>query len=154
MTNEKREVEHPEYISMAGTVTSADEVQTRAWDGLPLAPGDYVFETLDIGKGQSSKGNPQFEVDLEVAEGPHKGKKTKAFYTMTEKAQGRWFAFLNAVGVQLDAKMGFVVASVKGRRFRATVQENTYEDGKNPMTGDPVFKKNTKVVGERALGQK
>jgi uncharacterized protein DUF669 len=140
-----------DYLSLDGLVTS----ETRAWGGetgAGLPPGDYKAKITEVVKDTSTNNNPQLVVQFEVLEGEHKSRKTRCWYTLTERAIGRLVNLLEAVGMKLDQKKGFAPKAMVGRELVIGVFEDKYEvGGANGMTGEKEVKTSTKVFNERKV---
>lgn len=132
--------------------------EVKPWNGEAniLPPGDYIFEITDVEQKQSSKGNPQMELSLEVIAGvepvteQYNGAKSKHWLSLLPAAAGRVRNMIDACGIRLAAKGTFDDQDLIGRQFAGTVVENVYQkmDAGTGATRDVV---NTRIQNERSL---
>lgn len=141
-----------DYIEIGGLI---DE-DTTAWDGeggnLPEL-GRHLCEITKAEKGTSKKsGSPQVLVGYKVTDEKDEsnGRQITGYYSLTQKAIGRLLNVLAACGVELDAKGNFAASALVGKKLSINIVQNSYADGKNPVTGEAIMKTNVKVVGEEA----
>lgn len=138
-----------DYLSLDGLVTD----KTRAWGGTAqsLPAGDYVGEISEVEKGESKEKNPTFIITYKVTEGEQKDQTIRGWYALTEKAIGRLYNVLQAIGVKLDKNKGFSPKAMLGLKLAFTVIEDVQEGELNPITQQKDTKKFSKVVNERAF---
>jgi hypothetical protein len=143
--------EQIDYLSLDGLVSE----DTKAWTGesMSIPKGDYLGKLIDFEKGVSSNNNSQLICQIEVLEdtvgGEYKGRKMRAWYTLTKNAIGRLLNLLKACGQELDKKGGFSMAGLKGQTIVFGVQEDIVEGDQNPMTGKKDTRVFSKVFNER-----
>lgn len=116
-----------------------------------VPPGTFTFEVVEAERKDSKAGNPMIVVDVVVAEGEYTGKKLRAYYTLTEKAIGRWRQLAEACGETDFTRVRR--QSVIGCRFIGDVR---HEEGKEYADAQGnVRQGNTqaRLFNERALEQ-
>ncbi len=108
----------------------------------PLPAGTYDFEIKEYEQKVSSNDNPQVQVKMEVADGPHSGKKSNIFLTFVSQAYWKVNELLEALGIeQIDTGekddngnpiLSFDADELIGRFVRFEVEEDSYQGkGKN-----------------------
>lgn len=126
-----------------------------------LPPGDYIFEVEKITGGQSKSGNPKMTAQLKVIEALDDAEENQkcvgetAFHTfalVTDKEfpKRRIKAFVQACGVEIDAKGGFNAPDLHEAQFAASVKHEDYEVT-NPITGEVAKRVSAKIFRERHL---
>lgn len=126
-----------------------------------LPPGDYVFEVEKIIGGQSKSGNPKMTAQLKVIEALDDSEEhqkcvgepafhTFALVTDKEFPRRRLKAFVQACGVEIDAKGGFNAPDLVEAQFAASVKHEDYEVT-NPITGEVDTRLSMRIFRERHL---
>lgn len=112
-----------------------------------IPDGDYIVKVLDVERGQSkTEGKPFLKFLLEIAEGPHQGKRDeKTSWLTSDKSRGQVRRELQKMGMTLNHDIGF---SDFVDRLTQTHARVTVENGKDgnrsiyfsglakPQTGD------------------
>lgn len=132
----------------AGDIDGAERRQFKPYDGPPVPDGLYAFQIKRIRKGESSKGNPQLIVGLELVprqsrpdDKPYKSFYLTDFIPVMGSTVERLAPFLDAIGVTgadllqrttddgSEDKNILRIGKVTplGKYVLAQIEDNTYE---------------------------
>lgn len=103
----------------------------------PLPEGSYDLEILSVEQKVSQAGNPQLEINTEVAGGEHEGRKVRLWYSLTPQSAWKLKKLVVAthtphevVGSDRDGQISFDTDDLIGGIFVATAVP-----GINPKSG-------------------
>jgi hypothetical protein len=138
-------------------IQNANLNDVEAWGGeiTQLPPGPYQLRIKSAAieeKGSGADVKAQLVIDYEVLSGAFSSKSIKAWFSLKfdkDTPRKRLKSLIVASGIQLDSQGNFDTNQLVGCKLNADVIHETYESGKDPITGQAVEKLAVRVVNER-----
>ena len=92
-----------------------------------IGPGSYTVTITDATEGQSSKGTPCIELDMEIMEGEYKGRGLKDWVYVTDAALWRVKQLLSAAQFPFpEGEFDFDPSVLIGRKVNLDVRHEVY----------------------------